>query len=116
MSDYLLSGDLSKTREYQFAQNVTPLGDRVLVRRAVEQEFIGKILVPDSAKGKPQEGVVLAVGKGRISKKTGKRVVPDVKAGDRVLFQKYAGLAQNPWASEDLLLMREEEILAVIEL
>ena len=72
------------------AVNITPLHDRVLVKRIEEKEtFKGGIIIPDSAKEKPQEGEVIAVGAGKIEK--GQRVPLDVKAGDRILFGKYSG-------------------------
>jgi chaperonin GroES len=92
--------------------NVTPLHDRVLVRRLEERETAkGGIIIPDTAKEKPQEGEVMAVGAGKIEK--GKRVPLDVKVGDRVLFGKYTG---NDILVDDqeYLILREEEILAKI--
>jgi chaperonin GroES len=92
--------------------NVTPLHDRVLVRRLEERETAkGGIIIPDTAKEKPQEGEVMAVGAGKIEK--GKRVPLDVKAGDRILFGKYTG---NDILVDDqeYLILREEEILAKI--
>ena len=90
--------------------NVTPLRDRVLVRRFEEKESAkGGIIIPDTAKEKPQEGEVMAVGAGKIEK--GKRVPLDVKVGDRILFGKYTG---NDITIDDqeYLILREEEILA----
>jgi chaperonin GroES len=92
--------------------NVTPLHDRVLVRRLEERETAkGGIIIPDTAKEKPQEGEVMAVGAGKIEK--GKRVPLDVKVGDRILFGKYTG---NDILVDDqeYLIVREEEILAKI--
>jgi chaperonin GroES len=92
--------------------NVTPLHDRVLVRRLEERETAkGGIIIPDTAKEKPQEGEVMAVGAGKIEK--GKRVPLDVKVGDRILFGKYTG---NDILVDDqeYLILREEEILAKI--
>jgi chaperonin GroES len=89
--------------------NVTPLHDRVLVRRLEEKEAAkGGIIIPDTAKEKPQEGEVMAVGAGRIEK--GHRVPADVNVGDRVLFGKYTG---NDIIIDDqeYLILREEEIL-----
>jgi chaperonin GroES len=91
---------------------VTPLHDRVLVRRLDEQETAkGGIIIPDTAKEKPQEGEVMAVGAGKIEK--GKRVPLDVKVGDRILFGKYTG---NDIKIEDqeYLILREDEILAKV--
>jgi len=92
--------------------NVTPLNDRVLVRRLEEKEVAkGGIIIPDTAKEKPQEGEVIAVGAGKLEK--GQRISLDVSAGDRILFGKYTG---NDITIDDqeYLILREEEILAKI--
>jgi chaperonin GroES len=90
--------------------NVTPLHDRVLVKRIEEKESVkGGIIIPDTAKEKPQEGEVIAVGAGKIEK--GQRVPLDVKAGDRILFGKYSG-TEIKLENEEFLILREEEILA----
>jgi len=90
--------------------NVTPLHDRVLIKRIEEKESIkGGIIIPDSAKEKPQEGEVVAAGAGKIEK--GVRVPLDVKVGDRVLFGKYSG-SEIKVDDEDYLILREDEILA----
>jgi len=90
--------------------NVTPLHDRVLVKRLEQKEAVkGGIIIPDTAKEKPQEGEVIAVGAGRIEK--GSRVPLDVKAGDRVLFGKYSG-AEIKVDDEEYLILKEDEILA----
>jgi chaperonin GroES len=90
--------------------NVTPLHDRVLIKRIEEKESIkGGIIIPDSAKEKPQEGEVVAAGAGKIEK--GVRVPLDVKVGDRVLFGKYSG-SEIRVDDEDYLILREDEILA----
>src|ERR1700692_2588401 len=92
------------------AVNVTPLHDRVLVKRIEEKETVkGGIIIPDSAKEKPQEGEVIAVGAGKIEK--GERVPMDVKAGDRILFGKYSG-TEIKLDDEEYLILREGEILA----
>ncbi len=92
------------------AVNITPLHDRVLVRRIEEKESVkGGIIIPDTAKEKPQEGEVIAVGAGKIEK--GQRVPLDVKAGDRVLFGKYGG-TDIKIEDQEYLILREEEILA----
>ena len=92
------------------AVNVTPLHDRVLVRRIEEKETVkGGIIIPDTAKEKPQEGEVVAAGAGKIEK--GVRVPLDVKVGDRVLFGKYSG-TEIKVDDEDYLILREDEILA----
>jgi len=93
---------------------VRPLHDRIIVQRIEEAEQrVGGIIIPDSAKEKPQQGKVIAVGKGRIEK-DGKITPLDVKAGDTVLFGKYAG-QEIKLDGEDLLIVREEEVLGVIE-
>jgi chaperonin GroES len=92
--------------------NVAPLHDRVVVRRLEEKETAkGGIIIPDTAKEKPHEGEVMAVGAGKIEK--GKRVPLDVKVGDRILFGKYTG---NDITIDDqeYLILREEEILAKV--
>ena len=89
---------------------VTPLHDRVLIKRIEEKETVkGGIIIPDTAKEKPQEGEVIAVGAGKIEK--GVRIALDVKAGDRVLFGKYSG-TEIKVDDEDYLILREDEILA----
>ena len=95
------------------AMRVRPLQDRVIVRRIEEQEqkSAGGIIIPDTAKEKPQEGKVVAVGPGK--KEDGKVLALDVKAGDRVLFGKYAGTEIKLDGEEQIL--REEDILGVIE-
>jgi len=92
------------------AVNVTPLHDRVLIKRIEEKETVkGGIIIPDSAKEKPQEGEVIAVGAGKIEK--GERIALDVKAGDRILFGKYSG-SEIKLDDQEYLILREEEILA----
>jgi len=89
---------------------ITPLHDRVLVRRLEEQETAkGGIIIPDTAKEKPQEGEVIAVGAGKIEE--GKRIPLDVKTGDRILFGKYTG-SDITIDGQQYLILREEEILA----
>ena len=96
------------------ATKFTPLHDRILVRRVEEQESVrGGIIIPDSAKEKPQEGEVIAVGKGKISEE-GKVRPLDVKEGDRILFGKYAGTEIKIDGVEHLIL-GEDEVLGVIE-
>ena len=91
-----------------------PLHDRILVQRIEESEQkVGGIIIPDSAKEKPQQGKVVAVGAGKIEK-DGKRVPLDVKQGDTILFGKYSGQEVRV-DGEDYLIMREDEVLAVIE-
>ena len=93
--------------------NITPLHDRVIVRRIEEGEQVrGGIIIPDTAKEKPQEGEVVAAGQGKY-KEDGTRQALDVKAGDRVLFGKYSG-SEIKIDGEELLIMREDEILGII--
>ncbi len=92
---------------------LTPLHDRIVVRRVEEAETTrGGIIIPDSAKDKPQEGEVIAVGPGK-SNDEGKVFPLQVKAGDRILFGKYAG-TEIKIDGEDFLIMREEEVLGVL--
>ncbi len=93
---------------------VRPLGDRVLVKPLeVEEKKKGGIIIPDTAKEKPQEGKVVAVGKGKITEE-GKTLPLDVKVGDKILFGKYAG-NEIKIEDKDYLIVREEDILAIIE-
>ena len=94
--------------------NLRPLQDRILVKR-VEQENMtkGGIIIPDSAKEKPAEGKVIAVGNGKMGE-DGKRITPDIKAGDRILFGKYAG-TEVKIDGEEHLIMREDDVLGIIE-
>jgi chaperonin GroES len=94
----------------KMAVNLTPLHDRVIVKRIEEKETVkGGIIIPDSAKEKPQEGEVIAVGAGKREK--GELIPLDVKPGDRVLFGKYGG-TEIKLDGEEYLILREEEILA----
>ena len=93
---------------------VKPLQDRVLVKRLEEETVTaGGIIIPDSAKEKPQRGVVIATGKGKVNE-SGKLIPLDVKPKDVVLFQKYAG-SDVKIGGEEHLLMREDDIMAVVE-
>ena len=93
---------------------IRPLQDRVIVRRLEEEEkTTGGIIIPDTAKEKPMEGRVVAVGKGKVLE-GGKVLSLDVKVGDRVLFGKYAG-TEVKLEGEEHLIMREEDILGIIE-
>ena len=95
------------------ATSLTPLHDRVVVRRIEEGETVrGGIIIPDSAKEKPQEGQVIAVGKGKVTEE-GKVLPLDVKEGDRILFGKYSG-SEIKLDGEDLLILREDEVLGVL--
>ena len=94
--------------------NVRPLHDRIIVQRLEEgEQKVGGIIIPDTAKEKPQQGKVIAAGNGKINE-DGKRVALDVKAGDLILFGKYSGQEIKLNGSE-YLIMREDEVLAVIE-
>jgi len=96
------------------ATKITPLHDRVIVRRIEEGEQVrGGIIIPDTAKEKPQEGEVVAAGEGKY-KDDGTRQALDVKAGDRVLFGKYSG-SEIKIDGEEYLIMREDEILGILE-
>jgi chaperonin GroES len=97
----------------QAAVRIRPLHDRVIVQRIEEgEQKIGGIIIPDSAKEKPQEGKVVAIGKGKINDE-GKVFPLDVKEGDTILFGKYSG-QEIKLDGEEYLIMREEEILGVI--
>lgn len=94
--------------------SIKPLQDRIIIKRIEEQEQVrGGIIIPDSAKEKPQEGEVIAVGEGK-KLDSGERVPLDVKEGDRVLFGKYAG-NEIKLDGDDYLIMREDDILGIIE-
>jgi chaperonin GroES len=93
--------------------NMKPLADRVLVRRIEEQESVrGGIIIPDTAKEKPQEGEVVAVGPGRLTE-DGKRIVMEVKKGDRILIGKYSGTDVKIDGTEYVIL-REDDVLGVL--
>jgi len=93
---------------------IRPLHDRILVRREEEKEAKkGGIIIPDSAKEKPQEGTVIAVGNGKVLE-DGKKVSLDVKAHDRILFGKYSG-SEVKIDDEEYLIMKEEDVLAILE-
>jgi chaperonin GroES len=94
--------------------NVRPLNDRVLLRRLEQEEVIkGGIIIPDTAKEKPQEAEVIAVGPGKLDE-DGKRIPTEVKKGDRVLIGKYSG-TDIKIADDEFVIVREDEILGVIE-
>jgi chaperonin GroES len=93
---------------------IRPLSDRILVKRIKEEDKTkGGIIIPDTAKEKPQEGKVVAVGKGKMTE-GGKLVAPDVKVGDRILFGKYSG-SEVRLEDEEHLILREDDILGVLE-
>jgi len=90
-----------------------PLHDRILVKRLAEgDEKHGSIIIPDSAKEKPQEGMVIAVGTGKVTEE-GKKIPLDVKAGDRILFGKYSG-SEVKLDGQEYLTMREEDVLGIL--
>ena len=92
---------------------VRPLHDRVIVKRIAEEaKTKGGIIIPDTAKEKPQEGQVVAVGPGRVE--DGKVIKPDVKKGDRILFGKYSG-TEIKLEENEYLILREDEVLGIIE-
>jgi chaperonin GroES len=94
--------------------NFRPLHDRILIKRIEEKETVkGGIIIPDTAKEKPQEGEVVAVGHGKKTEE-GKVIALDVKAGDRILFGKYSG-AEIKLDGQEYLILREEEVLGIIE-
>ena len=93
---------------------IRPLQDRIIVKRVQEEEKTkGGIIIPDTAKEKPQEGKVVAVGKGKMTEQ-GKLLTPDVKAGDKILFGKYSG-SEVKIEGEEHLILREDDILGVLE-
>jgi chaperonin GroES len=107
-------GEAMATATASVTTTFTPLHDRILVRRIEEGESVrGGIIIPDSAKEKPQEGEVISVGKGK-SNDEGKVFPLDVKKGDRVLFGKYSG-TEIKIDGEELLIMREEEVLGILK-
>jgi chaperonin GroES len=94
--------------------NVRPLHDRILVKREEEEEArAGSIIIPDTAKEKPQKGKVIAVGLGKVGD-DGKRIALDVKSGDRILFGKYSG-SEVKVGDDEFLILREEDVLAILE-
>ena len=91
-----------------------PLQDRILVQRVKEEETTkGGIIIPDTAKEKPAEGKIVSVGKGKLDE-NGKRIAPEVKKGDRILFGKYSG-TEVKVEGKEYLIMREEDVLGIIE-
>jgi chaperonin GroES len=96
------------------AMKIRPLHDRILVERIEEGEVKkGGIIIPDTAKEKPQEAKVIAVGNGKVTE-DGKKIPLDVKAGDRILFGKYSG-SEVKIEDKDYLILREEDVLAILE-
>jgi chaperonin GroES len=93
---------------------IKPLQDRILVQRVEEEaKTKGGIIIPDTAKEKPAEGKVVAVGNGKIGE-DGKRIALDIKKGDRILFGKYSG-SEVKISGEEYLIMREDDVLGIIE-
>ena len=93
---------------------IRPLHDRILVKREEEKEVKkGGIIIPDTAKEKPQEGKVIAVGGGKVNE-DGKKIPLDVKAGDKILFGKYSG-SEVKIDDKEYLILREEDVLAILE-
>ena len=96
------------------ALKVTPLGDRILIKPLEQHEVKkGGIIIPDTAKEKPQEGQVIAVGPGKLDEH-GKRIPMEVKVGDKILFGKYSG-SEVKVADEEHLIMREEDVLGILQ-
>jgi chaperonin GroES len=96
------------------AMKIRPLHDRILIERLEEGEVKkGGIIIPDTAKEKPQEGKVIAVGNGKVTEE-GKKIPLDVKAGDRILFGKYSG-SEVKIEDKEYLILREEDVLAILE-
>jgi len=94
---------------------IQPLYDRVIVKRVEEEESTkGGIIIPDTAKEKPMEGIVVAVGSGKTGEKGEKKIPLEVKEGDRVLFSKYAG-TEIKIDGEEHLIMKEEDIIAIVK-
>jgi len=95
--------------------NIQPLGDRIVIKPLeAESKTKGGIVLPDTAKEKPQEGKVMAVGKGKVLD-NGSVQSPEVKVGDKVLYGKYSGTEITTKEGEELLIMREEDILAIVK-
>jgi chaperonin GroES len=103
-----------KVRKEKFTMNIRPLQDRIIVERIEEETMTaGGIIIPDSAKEKPQEGQVVAAGKGKVTE-DGKVLPLDVKVGDKVLFGKYAG-TEVKIDGKEYMMMREDDVLGVVE-
>src|SRR5579862_4432871 len=101
-------------REKGMASKIRPVGDRVVVKPAEKEEVTKSgIVIPDTVKEKPQEGTIIAIGSGKINEK-GDRTPLEVKEGDRVLFAKYGG-TEFKFEGEDLLVLRESDILAILD-
>jgi chaperonin GroES len=112
MSSHDQTGILKDKESNSMAMNVKPLSDRILVRRLEDTEVKrGGIIIPDTAKEKPQQGEVIAVGPGRFE--DGKRIPLDVKKGDKVLMGKYSG-SEVKIDGTDYIIIREDEVLAIV--
>jgi chaperonin GroES len=106
-----IEGDSRMSKNKGVSMNVKPLADRILVRRLEQKEEVrGGIIIPDTAKEKPTEGEVVAVGPGRVSK-DGKRIALEIERGDRVLLGKYSG-TEVKIDGEDFVILREDDVLA----
>src|SRR5262247_3188784 len=102
------------TEEESAGMKIRPLHDRILVERLEEKEVKkGGIIIPDTAKEKPQEAKVIAIGTGKVGE-DGKKIPLDVKAGDRILFGKYSG-SEVKLEDKEYLILREEDVLAILE-
>ena len=105
---------MATTTKSKATTKIQPLSDRVVVRPLEEAEQMrGGLYIPDTAKEKPQQGEIIAVGPGRVSDQ-GERLAPDVKAGDKVLYGKYSG-TEVTVDGESLLILRESDVLAVLK-
>src|SRR5438128_2527727 len=105
---------MPRGRGRKLPMKIRPLHDRVLVERLEEQEVKkGGIIIPDTAKEKPQEGKVIAAGNGKVTEE-GKKIPLDVKSGDKILFGKYSG-SEVKLDDKEYLIMREEDVLAILE-
>jgi chaperonin GroES len=114
VSRTMVSPPFNRHNQVWSHMRVTPLHDRVIVQRLEEgEQTFGGIIVPDSAKQKPQRGKVLAVGVGKV-RKDGNRQLPDVKDGDAILFGTYSG-QEIKIDGKDYLIMREDDVLAIID-
>jgi chaperonin GroES len=112
--DFIIQKIQDSERSFLMATTIRPLNDRIIVRRVEEQEQMrGGLYIPDTAKEKPQEGKVIAVGNGKLLE-NGTRIPIDLKAGDRVLFGKYAG-TEIKLDGEEYLILREDDVLGVID-
>ncbi len=94
---------------------IQPLGDRILIKQVeAEEKTKGGIVLPDTVKEKPQEGKVVAIGKGKVLE-SGKTQTPEVKVGDRILYGKFSGTEVSTKEGEEYIILREEDILAIVK-